>query len=138
MKLYTGVVENRRDPLRLGRCQVRIVGLHTEQKTVLPTNDLPWAFPMQPVTSAAMNGIGHAPVGPVEGTWVIIFFRDLDEQQPIMMGTIGGIPQADSKKIDEFTDFIELFPSAITSAGDKSKDVPQNVVLDGYGSPVVC
>ena len=136
MKLYTGVVENRRDPLRLGRCQVRIVGLHTEQKTVLPTNDLPWAFPMQPVTSAAMNGIGHAPVGPVEGTWVIIFFRDLDEQQPIMMGTIGGIPQADSKKIDEFTDFIELFPSAITSAGDKSKDVPQNVVLDGYGSPV--
>jgi Gp5 N-terminal OB domain len=72
MKLYTGVVENRRDPLKLGRCQVRIVGLHTEQKTVLPTKDLPWAFPMQPVTSAAMNGIGHAPVGPVEGTWVII------------------------------------------------------------------
>jgi predicted chitinase len=136
MKLYTGVVENRRDPLKLGRCQVRIVGLHTEQKVVLPTKDLPWAFPMQPVTSAAMNGIGHAPVGPVEGTWVIIFFRDADEQQPIMMGTIGGIPQADSKKIDEFTDFVELFPSAITSAGDKSKDVPQNVVLDGSGQPV--
>ena len=39
MELYTGVVENRNDPLRLGRCQVRIVGLHTEDKTVLPTKD---------------------------------------------------------------------------------------------------
>jgi predicted chitinase len=136
MKLYTGVVENRKDPLKLGRCQVRIVGLHTEQKTVLPTADLPWAYPMQPVTSAAMNGIGHAPVGPVEGTWVIIFFRDADEQQPIMMGTIGGIPQADSKKIDEFTDFVELFPSAIAQTGTKNGDVAQNVVLDGSGNPI--
>lgn len=136
MKLYTGVVENRKDPLKLGRCQVRIVGLHTEQKTVLPTADLPWSFPMQPVTSAAMNGIGHAPVGPVEGTWVIIFFRDADEQQPIMMGTIGGIPQVDSKKIDEFTDFVELFPSSIAQTGTKRGDIAQNVVLDGSGNPI--
>ena len=55
---YTGVVENRSDPLQLGRCQVRIVGLHTHDKVQLPTNDLPWATPMQPVVSAAMNGIG--------------------------------------------------------------------------------
>jgi hypothetical protein len=33
MKFYTGVVENREDPLKIGRCQVRIVGLHTENKT---------------------------------------------------------------------------------------------------------
>jgi predicted chitinase len=136
MKLYTGVVENRADPLKLGRCQVRIVGLHTEQKTLLPTNDLPWAFPMQPVTSAAMNGIGHAPIGPVEGTWVIIFFRDLDEQQPIMMGTIGGIPQLESKKIDEFTDAVELFPSSIASEGSKSVDVTQNIVTDSSGNSI--
>jgi len=136
MRLYTGVVENRKDPLKLGRCQVRIVGLHTEQKTLLPTTDLPWSFPMQPVTSAAMNGIGHAPVGPVEGTWVVIFFRDEDQQQPIMMGTIGGIPQPDSKKLDEFTDFPELFPSAIAESGTKKDDVPQNVVTDGSGNPI--
>jgi hypothetical protein len=90
---YTGVVENRLDPLCLGRCQVRVVGLHSENKTELPTELLPWAYPMQPVTSAAMNGIGYSPLGPVEGTWVVIFFRDQDNQQPIMMGTIGGIPQ---------------------------------------------
>jgi hypothetical protein len=93
MILYTGVVENRIDPARLGRCQVRVVGLHTENKKDLPTELLPWAYPMQPVTSAAMNGIGYTPLGPVEGTWVIVFFRDEEKQQPIMMGTIGGIPQ---------------------------------------------
>ena len=89
---YTGVVENRQDPLQLGRCQVRIVGLHTHDKTQLPTEQLPWSMPIQPVTSAAMNGIGSTPIGPVEGTTVIIMFADHDQQQPIMLGTVGGIP----------------------------------------------
>lgn len=93
MKLYTGVVENRQDPLKLGRCQVRVVGLHNYDKTELKTEDLPWAFPMQPITSAAMSGIGHSPIGPVEGTWVVVMFRDDDEQQPIILGSLGGIPQ---------------------------------------------
>lgn len=99
MNLYYGVVENRNDPLKLGRCQARIVGLHTHDKSLLPTADLPWATPMQPVTSAAMNGIGWSPTGPVEGTTVIIFFADEEQQQPIMMGTLGGIPQSKDAEI---------------------------------------
>jgi len=91
MELYTGCVENRQDPLKIGRCQVRVVGLHTDDKTILPTEDLPWAYPMQPVTSAAVSGIGHSPVGPVPGTWVILMFRDPDLQMPIILGTLGGI-----------------------------------------------
>lgn len=94
MQLYTGCVENRYDPLKLGRCQVRVVGLHTHDKSQLKTADLPWAYPMQPLTSAAMSGVGHSPLGPVEGTWVVVMFRDNDEQQPLILGTIGGIPQA--------------------------------------------
>lgn len=94
MQLYTGVVENRQDPLKLGRCQVRVVGLHNHDKAQLKTEDLPWAYPLQPVTSAGISGIGHAPVGPVEGSWVVVMFRDDDEQQPIILGSIGGIPQA--------------------------------------------
>lgn len=100
MKLYEGCVENRNDPLKLGRCQVRVVGLHTHDKNILPTADLPWAYPLQPVTSAAISGLGHSPVGPVEGTWVIIMFRDEDEQQPVMLGSIGGIPQNNSIVFD--------------------------------------
>lgn len=100
MKLYEGCVENRNDPLKLGRCQVRIVGLHIHDKNVLPTKDLPWAYPLQSVTSAGISGIGHSPVGPVEGSWVLVTFRDEDEQQPIMLGVVGGIPQANSLLFD--------------------------------------
>jgi predicted chitinase len=96
---YTGVVENRDDPLKLGRCQVRIVGCHTENKSQLPTADLPWAMPVQSITSASMNGIGWTPVGPVNGTWVLIAFTDTDQQQPIMLGTLGGIPQSKAATI---------------------------------------
>ena len=101
-KFYTGVVENREDPLKLGRCQVRIVGLHSENKINMPTKHLPWAIPIQPVISASMNGIGWSPVGPVNGTWVLIGFTDADEQMPIIFGTIGGIPQ--SKKAEHVFD----------------------------------
>lgn len=91
--IYTGVVESRMDPLKLGRCQVRVHGLHTHDKNVLPTSDLPWAYPLQSLTSAAMSGIGRAPVGVVEGTTVMIVFMDDDQQQPVMLGSMGGIPQ---------------------------------------------
>jgi predicted chitinase len=93
---FYGVVENRMDPLKLGRCQVRIVDIHTHDKNLLPTSDLPWAYPMGDINSASMNGIGESPLGPVEGTTVIVFFADADTmQQPIMMGTLGGIPQGE-------------------------------------------
>ena len=123
MILYTGVVENRNDPACLGRCQVRVVGLHSENKKDLPSELLPWAFPMQPVTSAAMNGIGHSPTGPVEGTWVIIMFRDEEKQQPIMLGTIGGIPQ-DTKigtnYLNDGDDYL-LKSEGVNSAGQPPK-----------------
>lgn len=89
--VYFGVVENRSDPLELGRCQVRVVGLHTHDKNLLPTSDLPWCATMQPTTSAAMNGIGWTPIGPVEGTSVIVMYLDDTFQQGIIMGSVGGI-----------------------------------------------
>ena len=93
---WMGVVEDRMDPLYLGRCRVRILGFHNKDKTILPIADLPWATPIQPITSAAVSGVGTAPVGPVEGTWIVGFFADGDDcQQPVMLGTFAGIPQSD-------------------------------------------
>ena len=40
---WVGVVENRIDPLQMGHCQVRIFGYHTEDKSLIPTDALPWA-----------------------------------------------------------------------------------------------
>lgn len=92
--IWYGVVEDRKDPLKLGRCRVRILKHHTAIRGKLPTQHLPWAYPAQPITSAAMSGVGQTPLGPVEGTWVIGFFRDgEDAQQPVFFGTLGGIPE---------------------------------------------
>ena len=98
---WQGVVEDRFDPLYLGRCRIRILGWHTEDKTDMPTESLPWAYPIQPIISAAQTGVGISPTGPVEGTWVVGFYRDGEQaQEPVFFGTLGGIPAdpADSSK----------------------------------------
>ena len=90
---FVGVVEDRQDPKHLGRVRVRCLGYHTENIVDLPTADLPWAHPMNPITSATVSGIGQTPLGVVEGTWVVGFFQDGgDAQQPIIMGTLPGVP----------------------------------------------
>ncbi len=90
---FVGLVEDRQDPKHLGRVRVRCLGYHTEDLIKLPTVDLPWAHPMNPITSATVSGIGQTPLGVVEGTWVVGFFTDGPEaQQPMIMGTLPGVP----------------------------------------------
>ena len=90
---FTGVVEDRNDPTKLGRVRVRCVGYHTDNKVKIPTEDLPWAWVMQNVHTPAMSGWGDTPGFMVEGTWVVGFFRDADTlQEPIVIGTLPGVP----------------------------------------------
>lgn len=99
---YIGVCEDRFDPLMLGRIRVRIIGLHTHDKALLPTEDLPWAYRVQSTTSAGISGIGHAPVGIVEGTSVIVQFVDGDLQQPFVVGVLGGIPNRNQSVLETY------------------------------------
>ena len=125
-QLYTGIVENRLDPLKLGRCQVRVIGLHSYDKSILPTDDLPWAVPMQSITSAAMNGIGSSPLGLVEGTTVIVMFGDTpDNQQPIIIGSLGGIPQPNNTVTSPSEETTSLISNPNTGV---SQQVPTNQV----------
>ena len=102
MNWWTGVVEDRDDPEKLGRCRVRIFGWHIDDTRLLPTNALPWALPLQSVTSAAASGVGSTPIGIVTGTWVVGFFLDGDEaQQPVIMGTIAGKPSASTQALEK-------------------------------------
>ena len=40
---FIGVVEDRNDPLELGRVRVRCLGYHTDDLSAIPTSSLPWA-----------------------------------------------------------------------------------------------
>jgi hypothetical protein len=90
---FIGVVEDRNDPEQTGRLKVRVYSIHSDDTSVLPTDDLPWAMVVQPITSAGMSGIGRSPTGIVEGSWVYGVFLDEGEfQQPLVIGTIAGKP----------------------------------------------
>ena len=128
---WIGVVEDRMDPEKMGRCRVRIYGYHTDSKVILPTKDLPWATPIQPITSAAISGIGSSPLGPVEGTWVIGFFLDgEDMQQPAIFGTIATKAAKKAFKVQEDR------PQVSNPSDGVLKDGSGNVVVDGQGEPV--
>ena len=103
---FMGVVEDRLDPKAIGRLRVRCLGYHTHNALKLPTKDLPWAHVMNPITSATISGVGQSPIGAVEGTWVMGFFRDgVAAQEPVIIGTLPGIPSyLPEKKTYTWTD----------------------------------
>jgi hypothetical protein len=86
---WIGVVEDRVDPLNLGRCRVRIFGTHTENLQLIPTNALPWATPLYPINDSRTFST------PMEGDYVFGFFLDGDSSQaPAMLGVFPAIPQS--------------------------------------------
>ena len=89
---FIGVVEDRNDPLKVGRVRVRAVGYHTENKTILPTEDLPWATVMTSTESSGMSGLGTTPHFLVLGTHIVGFFRDVDCQEPVILGALPCAP----------------------------------------------
>ena len=89
---WIGQVESKKgdDPKNSGRYRVRIVGQHLKDGGRIPTDKLPWAQVMMPVTTPFSDGgITGASVGLDQGNWVIGFYLDNDKQKPIIMGSIG-------------------------------------------------
>ena len=70
---YTGIVEDRNDPLQVGRVRVRIFGLHTDDKQLIGTPDLPWSDVLMPTTSPSLSGLGLSPHGLVEGSTAVSY-----------------------------------------------------------------
>jgi len=98
---FIGVVEDRTDPLKVGRCRVRCLGYHQQDTKELKTEDLPWAQLLIPANS--QNEIKP----PKEGSWVMGFFKDGDRcQEPMIISLIPGIPTVspEDKKTEGFYD----------------------------------
>lgn len=118
--LYFGIVEDRDDPLKLGRCRVRVAGLHTHDTSSLPTTDLPWAMIVQPITGS----INTAGLAPIEGTQVIVSFMDSDCQIPVVFGVVPSIPQTKLVYINE-QDGGAILKDCLTPQG---RQIPTNFV----------
>ena len=154
---WFGVIEDRMDPLELGRCRVRVLGFHPENRKDFPTNELPWASTIQPTNTAAISGKGTCPVGLVEGSWVVGFFIDgVHAQVPIIIGSIYGMNEKKEKgenfgdgfrdvreekdlKVFPVDDFDKQeYPDGKTKDGDshgaqlKNKDASKSYPRDKY------
>ena len=124
MKTFYGIVEDRQDPLKIGRVRVRVHGIHTDVKGDIATPDLPWAQVILPTTSAGLSGFGTQH-GLVEGSTVLLFFRDEDTcQQPVIIGSTAGIPQAGYR--EDGTDILT------TRSYEKGFNDPRRLTVDGY------
>lgn len=108
---FTGVVEDREDPLEMGRIRVRIFGLHTDDTTKIATADLPWSNVMMPCNSASISGLGMSPTGLLEGSWVVGFFVDGENaQDPIIIGSLPGKSTQQSNELKAFKDPVGKYP----------------------------
>lgn len=95
---WVGVVEDRQDPLKLGRCRVRCIGWHSANKMQLPTDMLPWAMPSTPINLSNVYT-------PKEGDMVFGFFVDGENaQELVMLGSFPSIPLKSPNRQDSFTD----------------------------------
>ncbi len=88
---FIGVVEDRDDPEKIGRVRVRIHHLHDPSTSVVPTENLPWASVLMPVTSSSLNGVGVSPTGIQKGSTVFGFFLDgMEANLPVIFGVLPG------------------------------------------------
>jgi hypothetical protein len=111
---WFGVVEDRIDPLELGRCRVRCFGWHNESSNQIPVDKLPWAHPIVPYGLKSVQP-------PTEGTMVFGFFADGEEgQYPIIMGTVPGIP-------DEIRDISAGFSDPLSAADKRNAAMPRKI-----------
>lgn len=124
---FIGVVEDRNDPMEMGRVRVRCYSIHSADKNAIPTDSLPWAQVMMPVTSASVAGIGDSPTGIAQGSTVVGFFTDgASMQQPFVMGTFHGEIPGEVDQTKGFNDPMGVNPVRVAGPGTRENDVPFN------------
>ena len=82
------------------RYKVRIIGLHDQGETEIPSDKLPWANIMYPVTAGGFQTNSGASSQLRQGNMVFGFFLDgQDQQVPVIMGVLGNNSQTELSQI---------------------------------------
>ena len=101
------------------RYKVRIIGIHDQGEVEIPSDQLPWANVMYPITAGGFQARGGQTSQLRQGNMVFGFFLDgQDQQVPVIMGVLGN----NSQSIGRLT------------IGDNSvtNDKPGSLVTSGY------
>lgn len=117
--IYRGVVEDRNDPLKMGRCKIRIFGIHTEEKNKneiegIPTSELPWAEPALGLVEGSISGYGAFSV-PLQGSHVFLFFECGNILNPRYFASAPGIPSSSAEPEKGFNDPNGTYPQHRTA-----------------------
>lgn len=124
---WVGIVEDRNDPLKVGRIRTRIIGWHTDNKAELPTDKLPWAQILLPTNGAALIA------GPKEGEWVMGYFLDGSEgQQPVVIGVFPGIISDTRREVTSSTDVVNALKDELAKQKAKLDDLvkKKNILVE--------
>ena len=122
---FRGVVEDNVDPEKMGRCRIRVFGIHTPQKIKtkvegIPTSELPWAEPVLPMVEGGITGFGMWSV-PLQGSHVMVFFENGNMLQPRYFGTVPGFPVETPDKTKGFSDPTGTYPTTRLDEPDYHK-----------------
>lgn len=119
---WTGIVEGRNDPELLSRVQVRMHVWHTEDKQLIPSENLLWAIPIFPTNSS------NNTYCPKEGDAVFGFFIDgKDAQQPYIFGRFPDKPEKMYPEDKGFSD------PGKESLADRPVEISERNMVDGEG-----
>ena len=88
VRSFIGIVEDIRDPMRLGRVRVRVYGLHSANTEDIQVTDLPWAQVSLPTTEGGVDGIGRKSGLQVGALVNGIFLDGKNSQLPLITGAI--------------------------------------------------
>lgn len=122
-RTFYGIVEDRNDPLTVGRCRVRVIGVHNFNKNEIPTEALPWA---------ELNTSANSITVPKENEWVTVTFRDGNTDYPVILGIIPGIPLVQQN----YPQGSPTWPTGTTSQRVDEPSIPRIARGDISGTPI--
>ena len=152
--IYRAIIENNISPLKDGRVQVRIFGIHDLDNTIVKTKDLPWAEVEEPLAFGFSSGVGFSSI-PNIGTWVFVRLDHNNPNMPIITSAISGkstetsdfpfplkdrlneedqnrlqrvtgLKQNDNKDAEEYSLLPKTIHKKINDTRDNYKPTPQN------------
>ena len=112
------------------RYKVRIIGCHDQQEETIPSDQLPWAQVMYPITAGGGQASAFQTPNLRQGNFVFGFFLDgQDMQVPVIMGVLGNNAQTALKTTTGTTES-NFGPTSGFSESSKGETDPNRTAPD--------